>query len=52
MNLELFIKKSFEIGLALLSKDTLTKEESHFLGLLDSFEKWILKNGADDKALF
>lgn len=52
MEVEVFIKKCFEIGLILLNKNTLTKEERHFLDLLDDFEEWILKDRADDKALF
>lgn len=36
-----FIKRCFEIGIALLDKEELTKEEKEFLNVLDDFEKQI-----------
>ncbi|SJZ38164.1 hypothetical protein [Garciella nitratireducens] len=41
MNMEIFIKRCFEIGIALLHKNTLTKEEKDFLNILNDFEEWI-----------
>ena len=41
MDIGMFIKKCFEIGIALLNKEKLTEEEKEFLNTLDSFEKWI-----------
>ena len=41
MDIEMFIKKCFEIGILLLNKEKLTEEEKEFLNALDSFEKWI-----------
>lgn len=43
INIEIFIKECFEIGLKILNKDTLTKEEKDFLNLLDRFEEWTFK---------
>lgn len=45
MDIRMFIKKCFEIGISLLNKEKLTKEEKELLNTLDSFEKWI--QGAD-----
>ena len=45
MDIGLFIKKCFEIGISLLNKEKLTEEEKELLNALDSFEKWI--QGAD-----
>lgn len=42
-NIEIFIKECFKIGLKILNKDTLTKEEKDFLNLLDKFEEWTFK---------
>lgn len=42
INIEIFIKECFRIGLDLLDKDILTKEEKEFLNLLDKFEEWTL----------
>lgn len=41
MDIGMFIKKCFEIGISLLNKEKLTEEEKEFLNTLDSFEKWI-----------
>ncbi|WP_440897044.1 hypothetical protein ACS127_03350 [Amphibacillus sp. Q70] len=39
MTIEQFIVKSFQIGVKLLNKKNLTKEESEFLKLLDELEE-------------
>lgn len=44
MDIGTFIKRCFEIGIVLLNKENLTKEEKEFLIVLDDFEKWILEN--------
>lgn len=41
MDIGMFIKKCFEIGIALLNKEKLTEEEKELLNALDSLEKWI-----------
>lgn len=43
-----FIKRCYEIGIKLLSKKELTKEEKEFLNVLDDFEKWIVKSKEKD----
>lgn len=47
MDIGMFIKKCFEIGIALLNKEKLTEEEKELLNALDSLEKWI-----QDRILF
>ena len=47
MDIGLFIKKCFEIGISLLKKEKLTEEEQELLNALDSLEKWI-----QDRILF
>jgi hypothetical protein len=47
MDIGMFIKKCFEIGISLLNKEKLTEEEKELLNALDSLEKWI-----QDRILF
>lgn len=49
MDIRMFVKKCFEIGISLLNKEKLTKEEKEFLNTLDSFEKWILGGNLCDR---
>lgn len=41
MGIEKFIKRCFELGIILLGKEKLTKEEEELLYVLDEFEKSI-----------
>ena len=45
MDMGKFIAECYELGIRLLNKETLTKEEEQFLRILDEFEKWVEDNG-------